>query len=208
MFLSISKVNAQDTIQYKKNEIWANFFNPGVTYKRGLNSKTFLTAGITLGITKGKSRQDYSNSGVNNNTIQDNKYDNSMQNISFDLGIEKRSTLSSKMTLFHGPEISFGLSSNKSKNSNKDRDEDDGTYQESKQNSQSFGIGYTIGAIYSFNSYLGIGVGWSPSVYYSFSKRESTYHNNNSQTTQISNTKDNNFGVQLSTPSVSLVLKF
>lgn len=203
LFLSIGNLNAQDTTQYKKNEIWANFFSAGVTYKRGLNSKTFFKAGITFDFNKGKSDQDYFYSDDNYNSAGHNKVNQNHQSISINIGIEKRCYLSSKVTLFHGPDLSYGLSILKTRTSNLNLKD------ETSRNSQTIGAGYTIGALYSFNSFLAIGINWSPRIYYSFYRRETSYQNlPDSHTNRTDHSKDNNMGVQLATPSVNLILKF
>lgn len=204
MFLSIGNVNAQDTIQYKKNEIWANFFSPGVTYKRGLNSRTFFKAGITFDFNKGKSTQNYFYSDDNYNSFEHFNVNQNNQSISLNLGIEKRSYLSSKVTLFHGPDISYGFSDYRIHTNNNLNKND-----ETSRNTQTIGAGYTIGAVYSFNSYLGIGVNWSPRIYYSFNKRESSSRSNTApHTSRMDSSKDNSLGIQLTTPSINLILKF
>lgn len=202
MFLSIGNLNAQDSIQYKKNEIWVTPFNSGITYKRGINSTTFLKTGVSLNFEIGNSKRDYYHSSYN--LAEHHKYKTADQFLNIYLGIEKRSVLSSKMTFFHGPEISYGLSGNQSKN----KDKNDISYQDNIQNSQTFGVGYSIGAIYSFNNMLGLGVSWSPRIYYNYTKSESSYQYASPQATQTNINKDNNLGIQLTTPSVNLILKF
>jgi hypothetical protein len=203
LFLSIGNLKAQDSIQFKKNEVWVNFFNPGANYKRALNQNTFLKAGVTFDFSIGKAKQDNLYSHPNDD--RRNKYNKANQALNIYLGIEKRSILSSKLTLFHGPEISYGLSGNKSKN--KEKNKDDIPYHESNFNSQTLGAGYTIGAIYSFNNLLGIGVSWSPRLYYNFTKWENYSHYTNPQYTYTDIDRDNRLGIELSTPRLSLILK-
>ncbi|MCR6638244.1 MAG: hypothetical protein NVV82_04435 [Sporocytophaga sp.] len=204
LFLSIGDLKAQDTIQYKKNEIWANFFSPGVTYKRGLNSRTFFKAGITFDFNKGKSDRNSFYSDDNYNSFEHFNVNQNNQSISLNLGIEKRSYLSPKVTLFHGPDLSYGFSVYRAYTNNNLNSND-----ETSRNTQTIGAGYTIGAVYSFNSYLGIGVNWSPRIYYSFYKSETSYRSNiDPHTNRMNTNKDKSLGIQLTTPSVNLILKF
>jgi hypothetical protein len=201
LFLSIGNLKAQDSTQFKKNEVWANFFGPGFTYKRSLNTKTFLSAGLSFNFDIGRSAQNRDGYYYGDSP---NKYANSNENISFYLGIEKRATLFPKLTLFLGPEISYGLSGRHSKNRNKD----DQNFTNTNQSSHTFGAGYTIGGIYNFNNYLGLSIRWSPKIYYRYNKSEYSYHHTDSQHNNTEHTKENNVGIQLYSPDVSLILKF
>ncbi len=204
MFFSIGKLKAQDSIPFKKNEVWVNFFNPGVAYKRGLNTRTFLKAGITFDFTKSKSERDYVNFDPNFYDVYHTKIGRTNQNNNVYLGIEKRSNLSPMIMLFHGPDLSYGFSS-----SNVYNNSNASLYERTNHNSQTIGAGYTIGASYSFISSLGIGIYWSPRIFFNFYRRESTYqYHADPQTNRTEKSKENNFGVQLSTPGVSLILKF
>ncbi len=203
MFLSIGNLNAQDSIPFKKNEVWVNFFNPGATYKRGLNSKTFLKANLNFNFGKsgGKSKTEgdyYANSDSKSNGGNINK--------SITLGIEKRFTLSPKITLLHGPDLSYGFTFNKSKYNN-DYKNDHNSDGMRKQNIQRFGIGYTLGIIHSFNSFLGLGISWSPSLNYTINKTQESTHYYDNRTSQ-SERKDNSMDFYLSSPYINVILKF
>ncbi|MCR6638245.1 MAG: hypothetical protein NVV82_04440 [Sporocytophaga sp.] len=200
LFLLIGNLNAQDNIPFKKNEVWINFFNSGANYKRSLNPKTFLKVGVTLDFSKGLSIHNNYNNNLNSNKIYG--YFKNIQYNSISLGIEKRVIISSKMTLYHGPELLYGYSNNKRKGSARNM------YNETNHKNQKFGAGYTIGAIYNFNSFLGIGINWFPYIYYNFSKTESIFINPNTQVNQTYISQANTFGVQLATPDVNLILKF
>lgn len=200
MFLSTGNLKAQDSTQFKKNEVWVNFFNPGANYKRALNSNTFLKVGVSFDFSKGQSVQNNYNNDINSDKIY--RYIKNDQYNRISLGIEKRVIISSKITLYHGPELLYGYSNNKTKDSKKNM------YNESNQKDQKFGTGYTMGAIYNFNRFLGIGINWFPYIYYNFSKTESIFINPNTQVNQTYIIRANTFGVQLATPDVSLILEF